>query len=201
MRLEEIFSSKVTENGDLAFNKVGDTLINILFLTEYYQKHLNEVPTLGYSGKEQLFAMFIRDPRFGMGRRDLGRKLMELSKVLPDDIVVAGRYDDLWHIPTDEQFRELKDHTRYKYYNNYNDSGINGMLFTGENGNTIFLPAGGLKHENVVRYSNADGQYWAKNLYKDRRDSAVGFEFNSKYTTTCTSYRCVGYSVRPVLNK
>ena len=67
MRLNEIFNSKVTENGDLAFNKVGDnTLVNILFLTEYYQKHLNEVPTLGDSDKEQLFAMFIRDPRFGM---------------------------------------------------------------------------------------------------------------------------------------
>jgi hypothetical protein len=68
MRLEEIFSSKVTENGDLAFNKVGDdNLVNILFLTEYYQKHLKEIPTLGCSDKEQLFAMFIRDPRFGMG--------------------------------------------------------------------------------------------------------------------------------------
>ena len=77
MRLNEIFSEKVTENGDIAFNKVGDnTLVNILFLTEYYQKHLNEVPTLGYSDKEQLFAMFIRDPRFGLGRRDLGRKLL-----------------------------------------------------------------------------------------------------------------------------
>ena len=97
MRLEEIFNSKVTENGDLAFNKVGDnTLINILFLTEYYQKHLNEVPTLGYSDKEQLFAMFIRDPRFGMGRRDLGRKLMTSTHCSVEQVVKAGRVDDLF---------------------------------------------------------------------------------------------------------
>ena len=97
MRLEEIFSSKVTENGDLAFNKVGDnTLVNILFLTEYYQKHLNEVPTLGYSDKNQLFAMFIRDPRFGMGRRDLGRKLLSDTGCTIEQIVKSGRVDDLF---------------------------------------------------------------------------------------------------------
>ena len=98
MRLEEIFSEKVTENGDLAFNKVGDnTLVNILFLTEYYQKHLDEVPTLGSSDKEQLFAMFIRDPRFGLGRRDLGRKLMSDTNCSIEQVVKAGRVDDLFH--------------------------------------------------------------------------------------------------------
>ena len=99
MRLNEIFNSKVTENGDLAFNKVGDdNLVNILFLTEYYQKHLNEVPVLGNSPKEQLFAMFIRDPRFGMGRRDLGRVLMSSTDCDIDQIVRAGRVDDLFNI-------------------------------------------------------------------------------------------------------
>jgi hypothetical protein len=98
MRLNEIFSEKVTENGDIAFNKVGDnTLVNILFLTEYYQKHLNEVPTLGYSDKEQLFAMFIRDPRHGLGRRDLGRKLMSDTNCSIEQVVKAGRVDDLFH--------------------------------------------------------------------------------------------------------
>ena len=97
MRLEEIFNSKVTENGDLAFTKVGDdNLINILFLTEYYQKHLNEVPTLGSSDREKLFAMFIRDPRFGMGRRDLGRKLLSDTGCTIEQIVKSGRVDDLF---------------------------------------------------------------------------------------------------------
>ena len=99
MRLDEIFSSKVTENGDIAFTKVGDdNLINILFLTEYYQKHLNEVPTLGNSDKEKLFAMFIRDPRFGMGRRDLGRKLLSDTDCTIEQIVKSGRVDDLFHL-------------------------------------------------------------------------------------------------------
>ena len=99
MRLEEIFSEKVTENGDLAFNKVGDNaLVNILFLTEYYQKHLNELPSIGTSDKEKLFAMFIRDPRFGMGRRDLGRKLLSDTGCTIEQIVKSGRVDDLFNI-------------------------------------------------------------------------------------------------------
>ena len=77
MNLNEIFNAKLTENGDLAFSKVSDNnYLNILFLTEYYQKHLTEVPQLGNSDLDRLFAMFIRDPRYGLGRRDLGRKLM-----------------------------------------------------------------------------------------------------------------------------
>jgi len=125
-------------------------------------------------------------------------KLEELE--LEDDVAYTYGKDD-WHIPTTEQFRELKEHTRYKWHDNYNDSGINGILFTGENGNTIFLPATGYKHGNVVRYNNIDGGYWSKNVYTDKRDRAEGLEFNSKYTTICTTYRCCGYSVRPVLNK
>lgn len=111
MKLEEIFNAKVTENGDLAFSKIGDNnLINILFLTEYYQNNLNEVPTLGNSDKEQLFAMFIRDPRFGMGKRDLGRKLLSDTNCCISKIVKAGRVDDLFHL---ERFDPA--HTEWDY--------------------------------------------------------------------------------------
>lgn len=97
MNLEEIFNQKLTENGDIAFTKVSDDqLINILFLTEYYQKHIDEVPKLGTSDVEKLFAMFIRDPRFGMGRRDLGRVLMCDTQCSIEQVVKAGRVDDLF---------------------------------------------------------------------------------------------------------
>ena len=99
MKLDEVFNMKLTENGDIAFTKVSDnSLLNILFLTEYYQKHLNEVPLLGTSELEQLFAMFIRDPRYGLGRRDLGRRLMSMTQVSTDNIIKAGRVDDVFHM-------------------------------------------------------------------------------------------------------
>jgi len=125
-------------------------------------------------------------------------KLEELE--LEDDVAYTYSKDD-WCIPTAEQFEELKDYTTRKWYNNYNDSGISGKLFTGKNGNTLFLPAAGYKHKNVVRYNNIDGKYWSKNLYTNRYDSANGFEFDNVSTMTYSTYRYCGYSIRPVLNK
>ena len=39
-----------------------------------------------------------RDGRFGIGRRDLGRKLMDNTKCDVKSIVLAGRWDDVWQI-------------------------------------------------------------------------------------------------------
>lgn len=51
-----------------------------------------------------------------------------------------------WHMPTKAQYEELLN-TQYvtnEWVENYNDSGVNGCLFTSvSNGNTIFIPATG----------------------------------------------------------
>ena len=97
MTLNEAFNSKLTENGDISFTTTGNNnLLNILFLSEYYQNHLNEVH-IGTTEKEKLFSMMMRDPRYGLGRRDLGRVLMSQSGCTIDQIVSAGRVDDLFN--------------------------------------------------------------------------------------------------------
>ena len=106
--LEQLFAEKRTENGDKAYKTTGNNLLDILFMTAYYEKHLNEVH-IGKSEKEQIFSMFIRDPRFGLGRRDLGRELMRLSDVESKNVVLAGRYDDLWHDPSNNNLQVLHD--------------------------------------------------------------------------------------------
>ena len=100
MNLQHIFNAKATENGDLAFKKVSQNneLLNILFLTEYYQKHLSEVPVLEPSDRNRLFSMMVRDPRLGLGRRDLGRVLMKNARCSIEQVVKAGRVDDLFAI-------------------------------------------------------------------------------------------------------
>ena len=40
--LEKLFAEKRTENGDIAYNTTGDNLLDILFMTEYYSKHIDE---------------------------------------------------------------------------------------------------------------------------------------------------------------
>lgn len=97
--LENIFSGKLTENGDAAFTGTGNKLIDILFMSEYYTNHLNELPMIGDSHTSKVFSMFMRDPRFGMGRREIGRRLMAQTMLTPQQIVTAGRYDDLYLMP------------------------------------------------------------------------------------------------------
>lgn len=101
-------NKKVTENGDIAYKTTGNNLVDLFFMTPYFEKHLDQV-NIGTSEKEKLFSMFIRDPRYGLGRRDLGRKLMQLSNVSAKNIIKAGRYDDLIYIPTDENLLYLKE--------------------------------------------------------------------------------------------
>ena len=105
--IQKILNEKRTENGDKAYKTTGDNLADLFFMTPFFEKHLDQAK-IGTSEKEKLFAMFIRDPRFGLGRRDLGRRLMEQANVPFYDVVLAGRYDDLWHIPTDENLNYLR---------------------------------------------------------------------------------------------
>lgn len=105
--LEKLFAQKKTENGDLSYNTTGKNLLDILFMTEYYQKNLGKVK-IGKSNKDKTFAMFIRDGRFGIGKRDLGRELMKQAEVPANLVVAAGRFDDLFKNPTDENLEYLK---------------------------------------------------------------------------------------------
>lgn len=92
--LEKVFNQKLTENGDKAYRSTGDNLLDILFMNAYYENHLEEIK-IGDSDVEKLFARFMRDPRLGLGRRDLGRELMKLTGVTPEEVVKSGRFDDL----------------------------------------------------------------------------------------------------------
>lgn len=107
--LEKLLAAKTTENGDKAYNTTGDNLTDLFFMTAYFEKHLDEAH-IGDSEKEKVFSMFVRDPRFGLGRRALGRELMKQSKVTPENVVKAGRYDDLIYNPTDANMNYYKEH-------------------------------------------------------------------------------------------
>lgn len=105
--LEKIFATKKTENGDVAYKTTGNNLTDLFFMTAFFEKHLDQVK-IGNTEKEKVFSMFVRDPRFGLGRRDLGRELMKQSEVPAHNIIKAGRFDDLWHIPTKDNLTFLR---------------------------------------------------------------------------------------------
>lgn len=139
-------NEKLTENGDKAYKSTGNNLTDIFFMTPYFEKNLDQI-NIGTSEKEKLFSMFIRDPRFGLGRRDLGRKLMSLSGVTAENIVKAGRYDDLVYIPTDENLTYLKE-----------------QLYAGNELAKKWLPRLTGKEKNMLKYCVKCGIYQKKNI-------------------------------------
>lgn len=97
LEMKKIFAEKLTENGDVSYSTTLNKYLDILFMADYYKDHLYALD-IGNSAFDKLFAMFIRDPRYGMGRRDVGRKLLRLANCSYEEIVKCGRYDDLLYI-------------------------------------------------------------------------------------------------------
>jgi len=100
--LDVMFNDKKTENGDDSHISTGNHLIDLLFRGEYYTHHLEKV-RIGDSDLEKLFAMFVRDPRYGLKYRDYGRILMRQAGVSAENVALAGRYDDLWENPLSDE--------------------------------------------------------------------------------------------------
>ena len=71
------------------------------------------------------------------------------------DDVATKFFGQNWQMPTEEQMRELFD----KCEKNETSSGYE---FIGPNGNTLFLPFGGIKYDGC--YYNGQGHYWTKTL-------------------------------------
>lgn len=93
--LEKIMSVKLTENGDLAYSTTGNEMNDILFMSQYYRSHIDELPDISEFPRAKIFAMMMRDPRLGFGEREIGRKLLASVKATEEEMVFCGRYDDL----------------------------------------------------------------------------------------------------------
>lgn len=167
MNLKEIFNQKTTEKGDIAFSSTGNTYIDILFMSEYYNKHLDKVPSIGQTYYDKLFAMFIRDGRFGLGRRDLGRKLMDIAKCDVKSIVLAGRWDDVWQI--------FKNHNRIEFI-----EALNVIRQEIENGNELakkWMPRYSSKNlmvaRNIAKYWGMNKQQYGKFIKCDTVEQSL----------------------------
>lgn len=110
MDLKQIFKHcKTTENGDKSFSSTGNVLLDILFMADYFTTHLSDIPKLIKNEKNKLFSRFIRDPRLGLGRKDLGRILMKDQECSFDEITKSGRFDDVWKIAYITENKEYKN--------------------------------------------------------------------------------------------
>ena len=81
---------------------------------------------------------------------------------------------------------------------NYN--GVAGWKFTG-NGNSIFLPAAGLRIEDFLGSTGAYGYYWSSSLFSANPGQARALLFFSSAAGWTEADRIFGESVRPVFSE
>jgi len=98
-------------------------------------------------------------------------------------------------MPTKEEWRELLDNTT-AVWTTYN--GVNGRRFTGTNGNSIFLRAGGYRNGSGLGDADEGGYYWSSSLYTDGPCYARGCFVYSGNQGVGSYYRDYGLSVRAV---
>ena len=117
---------------------------------------------------------------------------------LPSDRDAAtANWGSGWRMPTKEEFEELKNNCTVTWTT---QNGVNGSLFTGPNGNSIFLPAAGYRYgSGGLDLAGSRGYYWSSSLYSSNTSHAWGFGINSNGSGVGNNVlRCRGLSVRAV---
>lgn len=105
-----------------------------------------------------------------------------------------------YQMPTDEQLKELLDYCTWEL-STIND--VYGMKVTGPNGNSIFLPAAGLRYDfpRSLAATGTGGYYWTAthdNLLCYAYEGSF-LMFNPIICSWAKSSRAGGLTVRPVL--
>lgn len=140
------------------------------------------------------------------------------TPIPPEDIcgtkydIARAKWGGKWRLPSVQEMRELVQKCTWKWAT-YN--GRDGMLVTGPNGNSIFLPAAGFVNErsswntfddDLNPSIQVDGYYWTGTLYGTEGTDAsrACFLFFNKWDEisfskrTNYNFRSTGQSVRAV---
>ncbi len=119
-----------------------------------------------------------------------------LTTLLPEDDAATANWGSDWRMPTKEEWQELINNTTVTWTQ---QNGVNGRLFTASNGNSLFLPAAGLRYSGSLDYAGSSGCYWSSSLNTDIPYYACYFYFRSvSCNMSYGGYRIYGRSVRPV---
>lgn len=109
-----------------------------------------------------------------------------------EDDVAHVKWGGNWRMPT---FAELKELCNCCIWQWTNINGVNGHKVTGPNGNSIFLPAAGIRSEKDIYDVGEYGYCWSS-LHGD--DNAYDIYFSDGSYGWGDEYRCCGVTVRPV---
>lgn len=124
------------------------------------------------------------------------------SKLESSDDAATANLGGKWRMPTDKEVDELMRKCKRERTTR---NGKKGMLLTGPNGNSIFLPyAGYINYDRNYgpTYSRVgfEGCYWSNTLCGGVSSRYLIIDDNT-WHDCMNNYRAYGYSVRPVLPK
>lgn len=120
----------------------------------------------------------------------------DLTTLQADDDAATTNWGDGWRTPTLEEWQELRDNCTSEWTT---QNSVNGLCFTGTNGNSLFLPAAGYRLGYALDGVGSYGYYWSSSLRFIHKDGAWFGYFHSDIPDLgCSCDRCVGNSVRAV---
>lgn len=102
-----------------------------------------------------------------------------------------------WRMPTRSEFYELLQ-CESKYTN---IDGVNGYLFTADNGNSVFLPSAGTSYSTITNYTNYGGLYWTSNQSSESKAMfayALQFGPGKKIPSVDSYNKNAAMCIRPV---
>lgn len=123
-----------------------------------------------------------------------------LTTLQPSDDAATANWGSGARMPTKEEWQELREHCTSTWTT---QNGVNGIFFTGPNGNTLFLPAAGNRFESNLGAVGSRCLYWSSSLNTGGSSRSWTLRFESEDSTTSPylysgSRRCSGNSVRAV---
>ena len=138
---------------------------------------------------------YCNDPSYGYnGFTD------DLTTLLPEDDAATANWGNGWCTPAPYQWQELLESTSWDWINR---NGVNGGLFTANNGNSIFLPAAGhiwmTSEESVGSIGCYLSNTYSLSYYSPTYARCFLIDSrNTLYSSVTYTTRTDGNSVRPV---
>lgn len=115
----------------------------------------------------------------------------------PND-VVAANWGEGWRMPTATEVYQLLTTMKWTWSS---EEGVYGYKVENpDSGKSIFLPVGGYYDGTTHAHEGAKGRYWSSTAGEEVY-AAYTMDFNSDEYTIDQHARCMGFLIRPVLDK
>ena len=144
--------------------------------------------TEGDSYDNVKFSKYVVDSKYGLVDN---KTRLELS-----DDAASKNWGGSWRMPTETEFHELIDNCTWTWTTMNGKNGY--KVVSKSNGNSIFLPSAGYRHDTSLYNAVSYGYYWSSSLYESYSIGARYLYFNSGNHGTSNNSRRCGQSVRPV---